>query len=128
MSRLYTFNINGSVEVMTLAEAISKNDPKYQKRIEEIRLNNSNKKRVRDGFEPGWQENIQSYCGDRKQYDQALKERGLVEIGKDYVPQDNTKLGGFCQSEEFIQEVQAQGVELSGNEVEAIKSGEYFQD
>lgn len=128
MARLYTFNINGRVEVLSIQEAIAKQDPRYQKRIDEIRLNNANKKRVKDGFEPGWQENIQAYCGDRRQYDQALKERGLVEIGKDHVPQDNTKLGGFCQSDEFIESVKEQGIELSGQEVEAIKSGEYFQD
>jgi hypothetical protein len=128
MSRLYTFNINGAVHVLTLAEATQRPEPEFQKRVAEIKENLKNKKMIKDGFTPGWQENIGSYCGDRRQYNQALKERGLVEIGKDYVPQDTTVTGGYFASDEAIQEIQDQGMELSGQEIEAIKSGEYFKD
>jgi hypothetical protein len=128
MSRFYTFHINGNVEVMTLFEASQRTEPEIISRVGQIKESNANKKRVKDGFEPGWQENIQAYCGDRKQYNDALRERGLVEIGKDYVPQDSTASGTYCRSEEFAQAIMEQGVELSGNEVEAIKSGEYFKE
>lgn len=128
MARLYPFNINGAVHVLSLAEAMQRTEPEFKKRVEEIQLSIKNKKMVHDGFTPGWQENIQSYCGDRKQYDNALKERGLVEVGKDYVPQDSTTVGGYFKSEEVIQELVDQGVELTGNEVEALKSGEYFKE
>lgn len=128
MSRLYTFNINGAVHVMSLAEAMQRAEPEFKKRVEEIKLNLKSKKMVHDGFTPGFQENIGTYCGDRKQYDNALKERGLIEVGKDHVPQDSTTIGGYFKNDEVIQEIINDGVELTGNEIEALKSGEYFKE
>lgn len=129
MARLYSFNLtDGSIKVMTIEEAHKTGDPVVRKRIDEIILNSKNKKMVKDGFTPGWQENIQSFCGDRKQYDRALKERGLIETGKDYVPRESTVEGGYCQTDEFVQAVIDQGVELGSCEIDAIKSGEYFRE
>lgn len=128
MARLYTFNVNGSVEVLTLADAVQRTEPDVVKRVEQIRANIQNKRMVKDGFEPGWQENIQAYCGDRRQYDQALKDRGLVEIGKDYVPTDSTNDENPVDNQQFLENCLEAGIELSGNEAEAIQTGEYFKD
>lgn len=82
----------------------------------------------KDGFEPGWQENIQAYAGGRQEYDRLLKEQGLVELGYDYVPQESVGDYNACATPEFIEACLEAGIDLSGNEQEAIKSGEYFKD
>lgn len=129
MARLYTFNLtDGSIRVLTVEEAFKLGDPLVHKRIQEIILNSKNKRMVKDGFEPGWQENIQAYAGGRMEYDRMLKERGLVELGKDYVPRETEADFNPFASEEVIQGALDAGIELSGNEVDALKSGEYFKD
>lgn len=129
--RLYTFTLSdGSVQVLTLQDALKiQDDQSVKKRIDQIVENSRNKRMKKDGFTPGWQENIQAYCGGRREYDRALKERGLVELGYDYVPQESTRDDlSPCANEEFVQAAIEAGVDISGNEAEAIKSGEYFKD
>ncbi|MGE3608016.1 MAG: hypothetical protein AB7I27_00410 [Bacteriovoracaceae bacterium] len=130
MSRSYTFKRDsGDVEIMTLLEASTKiHEPDIKRRFEEIILNSQNKRRKKDGFTPGWQENINAYAGGRMEYDRLLKERGLVELGNDYIPQEAKGDYNFCQTEEFIQTCLEEGIDLSGNEIDAIKSGEYFKN
>lgn len=128
-SRSYPFRTkDGDIKIMTLQEASSHlEDPEIKAKFETILVNSKNKRMKKDGFEPGWQENIQAYAGGRREYDKMLKERGLVEIGYDYVPQESTGNVNFCHSDEFVDTCLAEGIDLSGNEIEAIKSGEYFK-
>lgn len=127
--RLYTFNLSdGSIKVLTIDEALKIQDPLIKRRIEEIIQNSKQKRMVKDGFQAGYQENIQAYVGGRREYDKALRDRGLVEIGKDYVPKEAQIDYNPCASDEFVQGALEAGVHLSGNEQEAIKSGEYFKD
>lgn len=113
---------------MSLFEASQKlEDPAIKKRFDEILLNSQNKRRKKDGFEPGFQENTGRYAGGRMEYEKQLKEMGLVEIGYDYVPQESKGEHNFCQSDEFVQTCLESGIELSGNEVDAIKSGEFYK-
>lgn len=126
--RYYSFKkSNGQVEILTIKDAIQKNDPEIMARVNEIRMNTANVKRIRDGFQSGWQENIQAYCGDRAQYDRALKDRGLVELGSEKFP-DSPEVRHSCANEGFIEALTESGVEVSGAEAEAIKSGELFKD
>lgn len=126
---LYCFKYDGKVEYLTITQAINLEHPAVMKRIDEIFLNKRNKRMTKDGFEPGWQENIQAYAGGRLEYDKMLRERGLVEVGFDTEHvKDSTTTGGACRSEEFIKSALDMGVDLTGNEIEAIKSGEYFDD
>lgn len=97
-------------------------------RIREIIANSKAKRRVKDGFEPGWQENIQAYAGGRREYDQLLKEKGLQEIGYDYIPKDSTVCSSPCHTEEFALAVKEVFPDTSDNEVEAIKDGSYFEN
>lgn len=99
-----------------------------EKRIREIISNSKNKKRVKDGFEPGWQENIQAYVGGRREYNQLLKEKGLQEIGYDYIPKDSTRVSSPCQTEEFALAVKEVFPDTSDQEIDAIKSGDYFKE
>jgi hypothetical protein len=128
-TKFYSFKTSdGKIEILTYQQASKLNDPLIKKRMEEIKDNTSNVKRVRDGFQSGWQENIGENCGDRKQYDNALKARGLVEIGKDYVPNGERNEISPCANEEFVQECLNQGVKLTGEEQSAIVSGDFFKD
>ena len=127
--RSYIFkDSHGEIRMMTLQEAIKYfDDAAIKNRFEEIILNNKNKRRKKDGFEPGYQENTGLYAGGRLEYERQLKELGLVEVGYDYVPQESVGEHNFCQTDEFIHACLEEGIELSGNEQEAIKSGEYFK-
>lgn len=129
-TRSYPFKTSaGEIQMMTLQEAVAHlEDPEIKRKFEEILLNSKNVRRKKDGFTPGWQENIQAYAGGPREYAQLLKEKGLVEIGYDYVPQESKGNYNFCQTEEFVEACIEQGIDLTGNEIEAIKSGEYFKD
>lgn len=114
---------------MTLQEAVALlEDPVIKSRFDEILLNSQNVRRKKDGFTPGWQENIQAYAGGRQEYAKILKEKGLVEIGNDYIPQESTLNHNYCHTEEFVKDCLDQGIDLTGNEIDAIKSGEYFKN
>lgn len=131
MARYYTItDSQGAVHVLTLHEMSQKiqGDEAIKKRFEEILLNSANKRRKKDGFEPGFQPNTNRYAGGRLEYEKQLKEMGLVEIGYDYVPQASEGGVNPCHSEEFVKACIETGVELSGQEAEAIKSGGYFKD
>lgn len=125
--RYYSFKTSdGKVEVLTFSQASKLDDPIIKQRLLEIRENVTNVKRVRDGFQSGWQENIQAYCGDRKQYDSALRERGLVEIGNEKMP--GIEKTHSCANEGFIEALTEAGLEVSGEEAKGILSGELFKD
>lgn len=127
--RYYTFRLSdSSVKVMTYAEAIEMNDEMVQSRIKEIRNNLQNKRMRKDGFEPGWQENIQEYVSGRREYDKLLREKGLVEIGYEHVPRESVLDHHPCATEEFAKGAREAGVELSDSEVDAIKTGDYFKE
>lgn len=99
-----------------------------EQRVREIISNSKNKKRKKDGFEPGWQENIREYVGGRREYEQRLKEKGLVEIGYDYIPKDTSGSKNPCATKEFALAVKEVFKDTSDQEIEAIASGEYFND
>lgn len=125
--RYFSFKAtDGQIEILTLAQALKHSDPAIKSRVQEIRQNLSNVKRKQDGFQPGWQENIQAYCGDRRQYNDALKERGLVEIGNEKIPEIEKQHS--CANEGFIDALTEAGLEVSGEEAKAIVSGELFKD
>jgi hypothetical protein len=128
-SRSYTFkDSQGELHVMTLQEAAMRiDDIAIRARFNEIIANSKNVRRKKDGFEPGVQPNTGMYAGGRMEYQKQLKDLGLVEIGYDYIPQESVGDYNFCQTEEFIQTCLDSGIDLSGNEQEAIKTGEYFK-
>lgn len=39
--------------------------------------------RVRDGFQPGWNIGLGMYVSSREMYQRILKERGLIEVGRE---------------------------------------------
>jgi len=124
--KLYKFTMaDGSIEFLTIEDAHKKNVPGFHERLNEIRQNSQNKRMNKDGFEPGWQENIRAYAGGRKEYDKLLKERGLVEIGYDRVPEDSTTVKG-AKGLDFALHAKDLGIELNDQEIDAISDGSYF--
>lgn len=118
---------DGKFESMTFEEAFKLDIPDIREQINQILDRLKNRRRVKDGFTPGWQENIGEYAGGPREYQRLLKEKGLVEIGYDYVPRESTLNINPCANEEFVKAAFEAGVQLTGSEVEAIKSGEYFK-
>lgn len=84
--------------------------------------------RVKDGFTPGWQENIRAFAATKGQYDALLKERGLVEIGYDYTPQESVLDHSPCANLDFAMELKKIDPKTSDREMDAIISGKYFKD
>lgn len=98
-------------------------------RLEEIMRNMKTKRMKKDGFEAGWQENIQEHVGGRREYDRRLRELGLVEIGYDYVPQESKGVEKSpCANLDFALAVKEQCPDIGDNQVDAIASGEFFSD
>ena len=95
--------------------------------IADIKAHNK-KKRHKDGFVPGWQENIRMYITCPHQYRRALKDLGLVEVGYEVEFKDSTKTSNPFANEEMIKEAVKSGIYLSGREIDALKSGDYFKD
>jgi hypothetical protein len=115
---------------LTIKEAIDLNNPEINERINHIRLNQSSKRMTKDGFEPGVQDNIKEYCGSRGEYDRRLRELGLVEVGKEtsHLKESTEVGGGFTRSDGFIEYAKEIGIELSGNEEQAIKDGTFMSE
>jgi len=132
MNELYEFTLpDGSKHMLTIHHAKSFGCPVMIKRANEIvdSLTSKNKRVYKkDGFVPGWQENIRMNITCPAQYRRALKELGLVEIGTDYIPQQTeVKFNPFANGE-MVREAIKSGIDLSGREIDAIESGEYFND
>lgn len=125
---LYSFPINGGIELLSLTEANIIDTDEVRKRIDEIIRNKANKRMTKDGFTPGWQENIQAYAGGRLEYDKMLRERGLVEIGYEYTPIDTTTEENYFANDEMIKAVKDMGIDLSGQEIEGLKDGSYLKE
>lgn len=120
---LYSFKVNGESELLSLAEASIINTDEVRLRLEEIQRNKANKRMTKDGFTPGWQENIQAYAGGRLEYDKMLRERGLVEIGYEKGPMDSTTEENYFANDAMIKAVIDMGIDLSGQEIDALKDG-----
>jgi hypothetical protein len=82
---------------------------------------------AKHSFVPGFQRNIGKFCKTFSEYKQKIKEMGLVEICFEDIPEDDGPKVNYW-SEEMIKKVVANGVELSGREVEAMKNGKMFDD
>ena len=125
---LYFFEkSDGTSDMLSLEDAFKLNDPKVKARVDSIRLSNRNRRMKKDGFTPGWQANINEYAGGPGEYAKKLREKGLVEIGYDYIPQESTSTFNPFQNEEVLKEL-AGMEEMSDNEMDALKSGELLKD
>ena len=79
---------------------------------------------VHDGFQPGWQPNIQRNASSRKEYERYLKELGLVEMGHAYVEEDVKALNRpVLLNADFVKEIGKEGITLPTALEDAIIKG-----
>ncbi len=127
--RLYCFKFDGRIEYLSIKDAIALNNDAVATRIKEIQLNLKSKRMIKDGFEPGMQDNINEYCGSKGEYDRRLKELGLIELGYDTSHiKETTEVGGAMSGDGFIEAALELGIDLNDQEIDAMKSGEYFDE
>lgn len=126
--KLYCFKYANKVEYLTIQQARALNLPELNYRISEIILNSKSKRMNKDGFEGGFQANINEVIYNRSDYDRRLRELNLIEIGYEAVPKDTTTTTDHCSTLEFALAAREAGVELTDNEVDAIASGEYLKN
>lgn len=124
----HLFKVNNELMTLSIEEACKIGTPEIKEQLKRIKENQANKRRVKDGFTPGWQENINKNCGSQAEYNRTLKEMGLVEIGRDYIPKDSTTTCNPFGSDEMVKAIIDTGIELSGQEADGVKSGELFKD
>lgn len=83
-------------------------------------------KLFKDGFEPGYQESIGEYCRTRQEYIKRLKELGLRELGPGEKVTESKTESNYFDNEDMIKFMVSEGFDLSGREIAAIRSGEFF--
>ncbi len=123
---------DGLKNMLTIPQARSFGDKRMNDRVDAILFDMKEakkKKRKNDGFEPGWQPNLGMNVTCYGQYKRILKDRGLVEAGYHEFEQikdpDEAILAGPEMARAMVQDAK---IDLSGNEISAIESGEYFKD
>jgi len=131
--RLYEFTLpGGERRFLTIQQAKSfgskEMNLKASEILDDIESKRKGMSKKGDGFKPGWQANINEYVSCPALYKNKLKQYGLVEIGNDFIPQSDEINKTICANPEFVKEALRVGVELSGREIEAIESGEFYND
>jgi len=127
--RYYIFTLeNGTKKTLTMQAAMALNDPCVTKRVGEIKLSMKSKRRVRDGFQAGWHENIRQHVGGPQEYAKILRSKGLVEVGKDFIPGQDFKEVHPCANADFAKAVAEEDSELSGTAIDAIEDGTMFDE
>jgi len=127
--RFFYFKMSDNTDqLMTIQDALKVDDIEVKKRLQKLFHNLENKRRIKDGFTPGHQPNLGNrWVGGKREYAKILKEEGLVEAGYEYRAKESKGNINPCANEEFALEAKKYA-NLSDNEVDAIKSGEYFKD
>lgn len=80
-------------------------------------------KRVKDGFQPGFQKSIREYCSTYGEYKQKLKERGLIELGYEELPEREEKRESYWTPDVLKRLYNEFGVKFSDREAEELENG-----
>jgi len=124
----YPIKVEGKQRTLSWEEAMAIGTEEVMDQLRKIKEMKADKRRVKDGFQPGFQENINTYCGSRKEYDRALRDRGLIEVGYGFTPTDPTVTSNPFNNDDVIKTALDIGIDLSEREVDALKSGELLKD
>lgn len=81
------------------------------------------KGRIRDGFQPGWQSNIQAFAWSRGMYDRLLRQKGLIELGKEKAKESGNDIEmDMTLTDEDIREINNEyNLSLSDGDVRRIR-------
>lgn len=88
-----------------------------------VRNHMETKRRLRDGFQAGYQPQLGQYVGGPREYAQILKDKGYIELGND----KNIHISGKCNGETVLNAELTKDLkelELSDREIDAINTGE----
>lgn len=83
-------------------------------------------KRVKDGFQPGWQPNIRKHCETYSEYKAHLKQMGLIEFGYEEIEKyhcQNLAKQKPVWDDETLKIVYDKGIKVTDNEAYALKKG-----
>lgn len=76
----------------------------------------------KDAFRPGFQEHLGCYVGGKREYNNLLKERGLIEAGKEYVAPTTEKPVDIMLNREELRDIRQEvGNKISDRELDHIK-------
>lgn len=95
----------------------------FTDQLESLQLLRANSHPKGDGFKPGWHPGLNMEIRTNGQYQQVLKEKGMVEIGNEkQKPREMKKKSAF--TEEIIKDAIDKGASISGREAGALLAGE----
>lgn len=95
----------------------------FTDQLESLQLLRANSHSKGDGFKPGWHPGLNMEIRTNGQYQQVLKEKGMVEIGNEKQKTRETKKKSAF-TEEIIKDAIDKGANISGREAGALLAGE----
>lgn len=91
----------------------------FRDQLESLTLLRANSHTTGDGFKPGWHPGLNMEIRTNGQYQQVLKERGMVEVGNEK-QKVKTQKKSSAFTEEIIKDAIQSGAEISGNEAKKL--------
>lgn len=95
----------------------------FTDQLESLQLLRANSHSKGDGFKPGWHPGLNMEIRTNGQYQQILKEKGMVEIGNEKQKTAKMKKKSAF-TEDIIKDAISKGAEISGREASALLAGE----
>ena len=71
---------------------------------------------IKDGFKPGFNRALGMEIKDRGHYNRVLKEKGLIEVGKESLPGKKAPVAKFTDKE--LKGMHDDGIKFSGREID----------
>lgn len=95
----------------------------FRDQLESLQLLRANSHSRGDGFKPGWHPGLGMEIRTNGQYQQVLREKGMIEVGNE--SQSRKKSASSLFTDEIIKDAINSGAEISGQEAERLKSSEF---
>lgn len=95
----------------------------FRDQLESLTLLRANSHTTGDGFKPGFHPALGMEIRTNGQYQQVLRERGMVEVGNEKSTEHKKKQSSNF-TDEIIKQAVDSGAQISGNEAVALIKGE----
>lgn len=99
----------------------------FTDQLESLQLLRANSHSRGDGFKPGYQPALGIHVSSHEQFQAELKERGLVEVGRER-QSDSPTTKSSVFTEDVIKEAVAMGADISGRQADALVKGESISE
>lgn len=90
----------------------------FRDQLDSLQLLRANSHTRGDGFKPGWHPGLNMEIRTNGQYQQVLKEKGMIEVGNE--KQKDVKRSSKVFTEEIIKDAISQGADISGREASKL--------